>query len=83
MLQNFEKIFLFFITCRVRTIAEGAKRGIAAEERRVDLLRCSEETLNMSVQCEDSVTPWNEHCLYLKHLFSTETKFRLYFILSK
>ncbi len=51
-----------FITCRMRSIAEDVRRWIAAEERRVDLLRCSEETLNMSVQSEDSATPWKEYC---------------------
>ncbi len=42
---------------------------IDAEGRRVDLLRCSEETLNISVQSEDTVTLWEHYRLSLSELF--------------
>ncbi len=62
----------------MKSFAEDGRRWIAAEERRVDLLRCSEETLNMAVQSEDTMTPWKEHCL--KHLFWKETHSSLYWV---
>ncbi len=80
---RFHNLIPFFITCRMKSVVEDARRWIAAEVRRVDLLRCSEETLNMAVQSEDTVTPWKKHCLYIKLLFWTETECSLRFILSE